>query len=67
MVAMGEGVEMGWRGNFGLVGANYYILEWISNEVLLYSTGNCIQSPVMEHDGRYFEKKNVCIYVCVCN
>ena len=26
-------------------------LEWISNEILLYSTGNYIQSPVMEHDG----------------
>ena len=25
-------------------------LEWINNEVLLYSTGNYIQSLVMEHD-----------------
>ena len=52
VVAMGEGVEMGWRGNFGLVGANYYILEWISNEVLLYSTGNYIQSLVIEREER---------------
>ena len=27
-------------------------LEWISHEVLLYSTGNYIQSLVIEHDGR---------------
>ena len=27
-------------------------LEWISNEILLYSTGNYIKSFVMEHDGR---------------
>ena len=27
-------------------------LEWISNEVLLYSTGNYIQSLGVEHDGR---------------
>ena len=27
-------------------------LDWISNEILLYSTGNYIQSLVMEHDGR---------------
>ena len=27
-------------------------LEWISKEVLLYSTGNYIQSLMMEHDGR---------------
>ena len=26
-------------------------LEWISNEILLYSTGNCVWSLVMEHDG----------------
>ena len=32
-------------------------LEWKSNEILLYSTGNYIQSPVMEHDRRYYEKK----------
>ena len=32
-------------------------LEWISNEVLLYSTGNYI------HDGRYYKKKN--LYVCI--
>ena len=27
-------------------------LKWISNEVLLYGTGNYIQSLVTEHDGR---------------
>ena len=27
-------------------------LEWISNEVLLCSTGNYVQSLVMEHDER---------------
>ena len=37
-------------------------LEWISNEILLYSTGNYIQSLVMGHDVR--EKE--CIYICVC-
>ena len=37
-------------------------LEWISNEGLQYSTGNYIQSHVMEHDRRY-EKKNV--YMCI--
>ena len=38
-------------------------LEWISNEVLFYSTENYIQSLVIEHDGRYYEKKNVYIYM----
>ena len=38
-------------------------LEWISNEILLYSTGNYIQSFVIEHDAGYCEKKNTYIYV----
>ena len=37
-------------------------LEWIGNEILLYSTGNYVWSLVMEpDDGR---KK---IYTCMCN
>ena len=42
-----EGV--GWTGSLGLVDAN---LEWISDEILLYSTGYCIQSLGIDHDGR---------------
>ena len=38
-------------------------LEWVSNEVLLYSTGNYVQSLGVEYDGRYYEKKNV--YICM--
>ena len=45
-------------------------LEWISNGVLLYRTGNYIQSLGIDGDGRYYDKKNVYhsiyIYVCVC-
>ena len=48
---MGEGV--GWT-------------EWISNEVLLYSTRNYIQSLGIDHDGGYYKKKNVCMCVCIC-
>ena len=36
-------------------------LEWISNEVLLYSTGNDIQSLGIEHDGTEYENENVCV------
>ena len=32
-------------------------------EVLLYSTGNSIQSLEVEDDGLQYEKKNVYIYV----
>ena len=59
----GEGERVGWIGSLGFVDVNSLDLEWISNEVLLYSTGNCIQWLVMEYDGRYYEKKNVYIFI----
>ena len=36
-------------------------LEWISNEILLCSTGNYILSLMMEHGNVI--KKNVCMYM----
>ena len=33
--------------------------EWVSYEVLLYSTGNYVQSLGVEHNGRWYEKKNI--------
>ena len=35
--------------------------KWINNTVLLYSTGNWIQSPVINHNGKEYEKE--CTYV----
>ena len=34
-------------------------LEWISDEILLYSPGNYIQSSVVEREGRFYGKKDV--------
>ena len=48
VVAKRKGEGVGWTGNLGLVDANYYI----NNKVLLYSTGNHIQSPGIDHDGK---------------
>ena len=40
-------------------------LEWISNEVLLHSTGDyIIQSLGIKHDERWYKKGNVCVSVC---
>ena len=36
-------------------------MEWINNKVLLYSTGNNSQYPVINHNRKEYEK--VCIYV----
>ena len=41
----------------------------INNKVLLYSTGNYIQYPVIDHNGKEYEKRMyvyVCVCVCVC-
>ena len=52
VVAKGGGEEVGWTGSLGLVDTKLVHLEWIRNEVLLYSTGNYIKSLGIEHDGR---------------
>ena len=42
VVAQGEGKGGGWTGSLGLIDADYGPLEQISNEIMLYSTGNYI-------------------------
>ena len=32
-------------------------MEWINNEVLLYSTRNYIQYPVINNNGKEYEKR----------
>ena len=62
VVAKGEGEGVGWTGNLGLIDANCLPLEWISNDSLLYSTGNHIYSLVMEHDN-----VRTRMYICICD
>ena len=50
MVAAGE--ESGKDREFGVGRCNLLYLECISNGVLLYSTGNSVQSLGLEHDGK---------------
>ena len=49
----GMGWERGWSGRSGLADVSYY-MEWINNKVLLYSTGNYIQYPVINNNKKYF-------------
>ena len=49
----------GTDGGLGLADANYYI-EWINKKVLLNNTGNYIQYPIINHNGKEYEKK--CMY-----
>ena len=57
-----RGERVGWMGSFGVDKCKLLHLEWISNMVLLHSTGDCVQSLEIEHDGRQYEEKE-CIYM----
>ena len=59
MVAKGEGGEgeMDWE--FGAGRCKLLHLEWINNKVLLYSTGDYIQSPGINNNRKEYYKKNV--------
>ena len=52
---------MNWK--FGVCRCKLLHVKRISNEVLFYSTGNYMQSLGIEHDGRQYEKKDVCVCV----
>ena len=53
------GGEIDWE--FGISRCKLLYIEWINNNVLLYSTGNYIQYPVINHSGKEYEKG--CIYM----
>ena len=62
VVAKGEERGNGIDLRFGVSRCKLLHLKWINNKVLLYSTGNCIQSPGTEHDGKEY-KNYIYIYV----
>ena len=47
---------MDWE--FGISRCKPLYTEWI-NKVLLYSTGNYIQYPVINHNGKEYEKEYI--------
>ena len=56
--------EVGGRGldwDLGISRCRLVYIEWINNKALLYSTGNCIQYLVINHNGKNM-KKNVYMY-----
>ena len=53
--------EMGGSGmdrEFGVYRCKLLHLEWRDNKVLLYSTGNCVQSPGMDHEEKCAPVRN---------
>ena len=61
MVAKGEGRWGGKDWEFGISRCKLLYIEWINNKVPLY-TGNYIQHPVINHNGKEYEKKYIYIY-----
>ena len=45
---------------FGISRGKLLYIAWINNKVLLYSTGNYIQYPMTNHNGKEYEK-----YTCI--
>ena len=66
VVAKGEGGGGGMQREFGISRCKLLYIEWLNNKVLLYSTENYIQYPVINHNGKEYEKECVCMCVCVC-
>ena len=40
-------------------------IAWINNKILLYSTGNYIQYPVIKCKGKEYKKDVLCIYIYI--
>ena len=61
IVAKGEGGGGGMDWEFGISRHKLLYIKWI-NKVLLYSTGNYIQYPGINHNGKEYKKN---IYICI--
>ena len=42
-------------------------IRWINSKVLLYSTGNYIQCPVLNQNGKNMKNNYIYIYICIMN
>ena len=60
---VGIGGEKEWE--FGISRYKLVYIGWINNKILLYSTGNYIQYPVINHNGKEHEKEYICIYIYI--
>ena len=61
MVAKGEGVwGRDWK--YGVNRCKLVHIGWINNKGLLYSTGNYIQYPVINNNGKEYEKEGTYMY-----
>ena len=60
MAAEGIGGGMDWE--FEISRCKLVYIEWINNNILLYSTGNYIQYPGINYNGKEYKKVYIYIY-----
>ena len=48
---------------FGISRRKLLYIGWINTKVLLYSTGNYIPYPVINYNGKEYEKESACVWV----
>ena len=65
MVAKGDGVGEGVEWEAGVSICKLLYIDWINNKVLLYSTQNYIQYPMINHSGKVHLKKKKYIYIYI--
>ena len=62
MVAKVKWTERGMECEFGVSRGKLSHIEWINNRSL-YSTGNYIQYPMINHNGKEYLKNNVYVHM----
>ena len=62
VVVKGERGGGGKDWEFGISRCKLLHLEWINKKVLMYSTGNYIQYPVINHNGKESKQRmSICV------
>ena len=59
----GEGVGGGMEWEVRVSRCKLLYIEWINNKILLYSTENYIQYPMVNHNGKESQKEWIYVYV----
>ena len=58
-LSRGRGGRKGMDWKVGINRCKLGYIQWINNKALLYSTGNYIQNPVINHNGKEYEKEYI--------
>ena len=66
VVSKEEGVGRGMDWECGINRCNLLHIEWMKNKVVLYSTGNYIHCPGINHSGKEYEEEVIYLSIHTC-